>query len=178
MSLVAQGSVVLTLILSVIILFVIVGLVVQRFSFGPGTVFVQVSPFLYEYYREVGFLIALTATIGSLYFSTVLGWTPCRLCWYQRILMYPLVVILGVGVIFDRQDVRDYGLPLAMTGGIVALYHYTVQMSPIHSSGCSVTGVSCGTQYLKEFGFVTVPFMALIAFLAITVLLWKFSDEI
>jgi disulfide bond formation protein DsbB len=179
MSVVATGLAYGTFVLNAVLLGGLLVYGVQRF-FGVRlediTVFRRSVTVLHRYHREAAFGLAAVATAGSLYFSSILGWTPCRLCWYQRILMYPLVVVLGVGLLFDKPDVRDYALPLAMIGLPVSIYHYIVQMTSVHSSGCSVTGVSCGTQYLFSLNYISVPFMAGTAFLSIILLLWLFGE--
>lgn len=129
------------------------------------------------YSTEIALLIATIAATGSLYFSNILKYEPCRLCWFQRIFMYPLVLIFGVGLLFDDENVRDYALPLAMIGTPIALYHSLVQRySQFHSSGCSVFSVSCSTEYTFHFGYITIPVMALTAFIVIGALLWKFNE--
>ncbi|MFB6147410.1 MAG: disulfide bond formation protein B [Candidatus Nanohaloarchaea archaeon] len=145
-------------------------------DFGSTTLG-SVEGFLHQHYRELAFLQALVAMSGSLYMSNVLGWTPCRLCWFQRIAVYPMVVLLGTALALDRDDVADYVLPLAILGIPVSIYHYIVQrISQFHAAGCSVLSVSCSTEYTFYFGYINVPMMALTAMLAILVLMWKFSS--
>ncbi|MFB6245511.1 MAG: disulfide bond formation protein B [Candidatus Nanohaloarchaea archaeon] len=137
----------------------------------------RLIPFLTERYREVSLLIASTATAGSLYMSNVLGWTPCRLCWFQRIIIYPLVVLFAVAFLLDRDDVRDYAAPLAMIGLPIAFYHALMQrVDQFQSAGCSVLSVSCSTKYTFFYGYVTVPVMATTALMAVLLLLWMASD--
>jgi len=116
--------------------------------------------------------VALVATLGSLYFSEVAHFEPCRLCWFQRIAMYPLaVLLLGVAL---RRDVRDgvlYALPFPVAGMTVAGYHEYVTYHPAaESEGCRL-GVSCTVRWIDEFGYITIPTLALTAFAAILVLL-------
>ena len=119
----------------------------------------------------VATLIAVTATLGSLYFSEVANFEPCRLCWVQRIFMYPLAVILPIAAARRDRDARWYAVPLAVLGAAVALYHYLVERVPdLGSGGCSVT-VPCTVPWFTEFGFVTLAYMALSGFLFIIVLL-------
>ena len=117
-------------------------------------------------------VVALVATLGSLYFSEVRHFVPCTLCWYQRILMYPLVVVLGVASWRLDASVRAYVLPLSILGMAVATFHYLEQTIPGFGveALCS-TGVPCSGRYINWLGFVTIPFLALIAFTLITVLL-------
>jgi len=129
-------------------------------------------------YRELSLLIAFVATSGSLYLSNFLGWAPCRLCWFQRIFMYPLVIIILVAIVFDDKNIKDYVMPLSITGLAIALYHYAIQrVSQFQSAGCSITSVSCNTEYTFHFGYITIPMMAATAFLAIIILMWRFSND-
>lgn len=134
--------------------------------------------FLSGYFKEISFVIALTATSGSLYMSNVLGWEPCQMCWFQRIFMYPLVIVLGVGLLFGDENTRDYAIPLALLGLPIALYHSIVQrFSQFQSAGCSVTAVSCSTEYTFWFGYITIPVMAATAFAVIILLMWRFGRD-
>lgn len=130
-----------------------------------------------KYALELAFLQASIATAGSLYMSNILQWTPCRLCWFQRIFMYPLVILLGVGILFDKKDVRDYVIPLSLIGGFIALYHYPIQMTALHSAGCSQFATSCSMTFTEVFGYITIPMMSLTAFLVILGLTWKLCGE-
>lgn len=131
-----------------------------------------------EYARDLAFLQALIATAGSLYMSNILQWTPCRLCWFQRIFVYPLILIIGVSLLFDSRDVKDYAIPLTLVGIPIAAYHMITQrVEQFHAAGCSITQVSCATEYTFHFGYITIPTMALTALLVVLVLVWKFYEE-
>ncbi|WP_053220418.1 disulfide oxidoreductase [Virgibacillus senegalensis] len=114
---------------------------------------------------------ALAAMLGSLFFSEFMGYEPCELCWYQRILMYPLVVIYGYAAV--KKDIR-LGLPGLILSGIgicVSTYHYLIQKLPsLHEAGEACGLVPCNGQYVNYFGFITIPFLALTAFIVIFVL--------
>lgn len=112
-----------------------------------------------------GTLVATVATIGSLYFSEVLGLIPCELCWYQRILMYPLTLILGMAALENRPGVYRTALPLSVLGAIIAAYHSWLQVSG--SSGTCSIGVGCATVQYRALG-LTVPNLSLIAFVLIS----------
>lgn len=117
-------------------------------------------------------LIAAVATAGSLFFSLVLELPPCVLCWYQRICLFPLVVVLARGLFpLDRGVVR-YALPLAGIGWLVAAYHNLVYAGvvPEQLTPCS-QGVSCSERNLELFGFVSIPLLSLAAFTVLTTLL-------
>ena len=115
--------------------------------------------------------LSLAAMAGSLAMSEMLHWVPCVLCWWQRILMYPLVVIVGVGILRGGREWAYYTLPLAAAGMVVAFYQSLLQWGilPEAVAPCNAY-VSCVTKQLNWFGFVTVPFMSLVAFAAIVAL--------
>ena len=115
---------------------------------------------------------ALVATLGSLFFSEVSQFIPCRLCWFQRIGMYPLSVLLLMAAI--RRDTRGgalYGLPLAAFGAIVAIYHIYIEYHPEAESASCKIGAPCTTKWIDKLGYITIPALALTAFLAIIALL-------
>lgn len=118
----------------------------------------------------LAWLIAAVSMAGSLYYSEVVGFEPCVLCWYQRIGMYPLAVILGVAALRRDPSIRWYALPLAVAGGGISVYHYVIQQFPdLDAAGCSAT-LPCTTVYVERFGFITIAFMAMAAFAAIVAL--------
>lgn len=113
---------------------------------------------------------ALIATSGSLYFSEIKHFTPCLLCWYQRIFMYPLVIIIAVGLLRKDKKLYQYVLPMSILGGIVAFYQVLLQKGilPEAVAPCSIAA-SCAVKYTGYFGFITIPVMSLAAFVLITV---------
>lgn len=122
-------------------------------------------------------LVAVVATSGSLYFSEVLRFPPCLLCWYQRVLMYPLVLIIAVGILKKDENLPHYVLPLSIAGGTVALYHNLLYYGilPQATAPCLLS-VSCTTRFFAWFGFVTIPLLSLVAFTLITssmIIIWK-----
>ncbi|GIP20744.1 disulfide oxidoreductase [Paenibacillus sp. J22TS3] len=125
-----------------------------------------------EYSLYLAWLVALVATASSLYLSEVLLFEPCRLCWFQRIFMYPQVILLGIAAYRDDRSIIRYTLPLNIIGGLIALFHYAEQKIPGLSdiAPCRV-GVPCNVDYLDWFGFITIPLMALVAFILIMVFL-------
>jgi disulfide bond formation protein DsbB len=120
----------------------------------------------------LSWVAALIATIGSLYFSEVRHFIPCTLCWYQRILMYPLVVILGIAFYRNDKEIYRYALPLALIGLIVSGYHTMLQKIPyLQQFEMCTSGIPCAKDYLNWLGFITIPMMAFGAFTIITVCL-------
>jgi disulfide bond formation protein DsbB len=111
--------------------------------------------------------VATLATAGSLYFSEIAHYTPCILCWYQRIAMYPLVLILGIAAWRRDLGIRVYAVPVAVVGAIISTYHYFLEWFPQIDTGACSAGVPCTQVWFREFGFVSLPFLALIAFLLI-----------
>ncbi len=114
-------------------------------------------------------LVAVVATAGSLYLSEVAHFQPCRLCWYQRIAMYPLAVVLVVAALRRDDAIRWYALPLAVSGFAISLWHLGVEHLGIGEGACEIAN-PCSIRWVEHFGFVTIPFMAACAFAAIAVL--------
>jgi len=116
--------------------------------------------------------VATLATAGSLFFSESAHYTPCTLCWYQRIAMYPLVPILRIAAVRRDTGVRIYAIPLAAVGAVISTYHYLLEWYPALDYGACSAGIPCTQVWFREFGFVSLPLLALIAFaLVITFLL-------
>lgn len=120
------------------------------------------------------FLIALVSMLGSLYYSEIAQYTPCTLCWYQRILMYPQVVLLGLSYLRKDSAISVYGMVFSGIGFIIASYHYLLQIGTIEElTPCGVVGysVSCSENFGMTFGYITIPMMAMSGFLLIFLLL-------
>ncbi len=120
----------------------------------------------------IAWLIASIAMLGSLFFSEVMEFAPCVLCWYERIFLYPLVITLAIGLFPIDKAAIKYSLPLAIVGWFVALYHNLLYYGiiPEKLQPCR-QGVLCSEVYIKLFGFIDIPMMALLAFTAIVALL-------
>lgn len=116
-------------------------------------------------------LVALVAMLGSLYLSNGVGFTPCVLCWYQRIAMYPLVVIAGVGALTRDANAWRYGLPLSVTGLLIALYHVALQYQPALDVVSCDASAPCTGRHVLVFGFISIPVLSGAAFALITALL-------
>lgn len=127
--------------------------------------------FWQQYGAYLALAPALTALLGSLYFSEIAGFVPCTLCWYQRILMYPLSLIILVGILKQDISLADYVLPFSIIGMGLSSYHYLIQLGVFeHPAVCSV-GIPCNLRYINYLGFITIPLMALTAFTMITVIM-------
>lgn len=120
----------------------------------------------------MAWILALIATLGSLYFSEIRGFIPCTLCWYQRIFMYPIVILMGLSLLVKDYNIKRHILSLSIPGFFFALFHVLLQKSSILQSfePCKI-GVSCSTLYINWFGFITIPVLSLTVFFIITMLL-------
>lgn len=146
--------------------------VVLAFTFIPTRTRARVAALAGPQAVPLALLVATVATLGSLYYSEIADFTPCLLCWYQRICMYPLVAILAVGVLRRDPAVRLYAAAFVVVGAPVSLYHWLVERVDALSDSvaCSITA-PCSVPPFEELGFVTLPFMAMSAFLLIGALL-------
>ncbi|MEK7521880.1 MAG: disulfide oxidoreductase [Patescibacteria group bacterium] len=134
-----------------------------------------------KYSLKLAFLVSLAATLGSLYYSDVAGFEPCKLCWYQRIFMYPQPFLYGLALLKKDKRIVDYGILLSVIGAIIAGYHYLLQVGVVPSLACEAVGysASCSKRFVMTFGYITIPMMALSAFLLITglLLVLKYSSQ-
>jgi disulfide bond formation protein DsbB len=113
--------------------------------------------------------VTTTCLLGSLYFSEIVNYKPCRLCWFQRTMMYPLAIILIIAAIRKDSKIRFYAVPLAAIGAVIAGYHWLLERFPNLESGVCDVDVPCEFVWFESFGFVTLPFMALTAFIAVII---------
>jgi len=118
----------------------------------------------------LAFIVALVSVSSSLYYSQVAGFTPCELCWFQRIFMYPLVILLGLALIKKKDEVVDYCLALVTVGTLFSLYHNYIYYNTQTTNFCSIVS-PCTERYITSFGYISIPLMALTAFLLIALLL-------
>jgi disulfide bond formation protein DsbB len=120
--------------------------------------------------------IATLSFLGSLFFSQVMEFTPCVLCWYQRVAMYPLVIIFLVGALRAPESTFIFSAPLVLIGWLLAFFHNLLhyEIVPESASPC-LEGVSCSTVYIEWFGFITIPMLSLIAFTLIGIILLYFK---
>lgn len=123
--------------------------------------------------RFAAWLVAALATAGALFLGEVMGMTPCVLCWYQRIAMFPLVVILGLGLLEADQRSLRYAWPLIAVGGLIALYHCLVFWGLVAEGlvPCG-KGSSCADADVQLAGWLPIPLLSLVAFTTIAGLLW------
>jgi disulfide bond formation protein DsbB len=119
----------------------------------------------------LAWFVAFLATAGSLYFSEMAGYVPCTLCWYQRIAMYPLVVILAIGAARRETAAAVYATALAVIGALIALYHTVLEWVPSLDAGACSVSAPCTYVWFRIFGLISLPLLALTAFALIIVLL-------
>lgn len=154
-----------------------IGIIVFAFS-GISKQWVGFSNTVWNFITKTGriyglifaYIVSAIATLGSLFLSEVAHFTPCLMCWYQRIFMYPQVVILLVALVSKfTKEVKSYCIALSSIGFVIALYHYYLQLFGDPSTPCSSVGVSvsCSQTQFTHFGYITIPFMAATAFLLI-----------
>lgn len=121
----------------------------------------------------IAFVVALVAIVGSLTYSEIIGYEPCKLCWFQRIFMYPQVILLGMALLKKDYKIISYSIVLSVIGAIIAGYHYLLQIGIAPNLPCSAVGysVSCSQRFVMQFGYITIPMMAFSAFVLVTLLL-------
>jgi disulfide bond formation protein DsbB len=143
-----------------------IGLTVYRLVKGP-----EAAGLLGDKAIWLAFAVAAVCTVGSLMYSELFHYIPCRLCWFQRIAMYPLAVILLVGAIRREAVVKYYAIPIALIGLAISIYHNLVQFFPSLEGGSCDPAVPCSARSIEMFGFMDLPFMAGAGFILITILL-------
>jgi disulfide bond formation protein DsbB len=117
-------------------------------------------------FLQLSFFVVLFAMFGSLFFSEIAHFVPCKLCWYQRICMYPQVLLLGIANLKNDYGIKKYILPLSVIGTVIAIYHYVLQMSPFPLP-CSDEIANCALKQVSYFGYITIPLMSLTAFVLV-----------
>lgn len=157
----------LTVIAQVASVFLLVVLIFYRK--GSGNVILE---FVNKRAVLFSFIVALVAMLGSLFYSEVAGFDPCKLCWLQRIFMYPQAIIFGLALLKRDRHLSDYGIVLSSVGAVIAGYHYLLQRGIAPAASCGVVGysVSCARVFVMNFGYITIPLMAFSAFLLILLL--------
>jgi disulfide bond formation protein DsbB len=125
----------------------------------------QLLAFIQQYGIAIAFVIALASTLLSLFYSDVMGYEPCTLCWWQRIFIYPQIVLLGLALWKREKLIVDYALVLLGIGLLISLYQVYLQVGGAPVGACGVGSVSCTKLYVMEFGYVTIPMMALTGYL-------------
>ncbi|MDO8565331.1 MAG: disulfide bond formation protein B [bacterium] len=158
-----------TVLLSHIVLVIVFLSIVFRKSWGR-----EVTHWVGKNAVSLGLLVAVVAVGGSLFYSNIIGFPPCVLCWWQRIALYPMIVLFAVAF-FKKHDrgVFSYAVPLATFAGILALYHSYVYWGGTSILPCTALGGACSKIYVYAFGYITIPTMSLTIALFILLLAWS-----
>ncbi|MGC8775814.1 MAG: disulfide bond formation protein B [Minisyncoccia bacterium] len=131
--------------------------------------------FLKENSFLLAFIIAFTATLGSIFYFEIFKVEPCLLCWYQRILMYPQALILGLALYKNDKNIKNYIIFLSIIGLGIALYHNLIQINSNLNTICSINSNlsfgDCSSKYIIGLNYITIPFMSLLSFSLILVLM-------
>lgn len=123
--------------------------------------------------QELAFIVSFAAVAGSLVYSNFIGYEPCVLCWWQRVLLYPVPILLAVALL-AKETITKYVLAFTVPGAALAAYHYYGQMFNISALPCAVPvagGVSCASRYVFEFGYITIPMMSFTVFALVAALM-------
>ena len=136
----------------------------------------RVKAFFHANALRFSLLITASVVAGSMFFSNVLGWEPCELCWYQRILLFPQVVLFGIATWRNDRSIFLYTVPLSVIGGLIALYHALLPYFP-SASFCDAT-VSCTKLFTMDYGYITIPVMSLTAFVLLLGLAWVGKKQV
>ena len=163
---------VLTLVADAVVVVALVLAVAALFSPRARATVVSLAGAVAPQSVLLAWIVATVTTLGSLYYSEHAGFVPCELCWYQRIVMYPLVIVLGVAWLRRDAKVWITVLVFVVIGAPLSLYHWLVERVPAfaESSSCSVTA-PCTTPWFEKLGFVTLAWMAMSSFVLIGVLM-------
>jgi len=158
-------------------------IVAQSFAFiltiwliFPKIVPASIRPFIRKYGLIAAWIVALSAFAGPLIYSENVGFVPCRYCWFQRIATFPQVILLGIASIRRDASIIFYSLPLAIIGVLIGTYHYLLQFGFVGKDGgssCGAVGqsVACNSLYVFEYGYITIPLMAVTANVLIALIL-------
>jgi disulfide bond formation protein DsbB len=124
----------------------------------------QTAKFIAKHALAFVTLVALGAVVTSLIYSDIIGYAPCKLCWFQRIFMYPTVLIGAVALWYKDKSALRYILTLSVVGLGIAFYHILLEHGLVPSLACGATGPSCATRYVFELGYITIPLMSFVSF--------------
>ncbi|WP_419764522.1 MAG: disulfide oxidoreductase [Arcobacter sp.] len=122
-------------------------------------------------YILLSFIVSLSATLGSLFFSEIMQFVPCSMCWYQRIFMYPLVFIFLINLLYPDDKIFKYTFIIILVGLLFSIYHNLLMFGIISEDMVPcVQGVPCSTTYLDWFGFITIPLLSFVAYFSLFIL--------
>ena len=144
-----------TLLSHIILVFIVLAFVFRK-SWGSTTVY-----FVGKHALTLGLIVALTAIVGSLWYSEILGYEPCLLCWWQRVFIYPSFVLFLIAIFRKDRNIFNYVLPLSIISGIIGAYQSYVNLGGNSILPCTAAGSACSKVYVLEFGYITIPMMSL-----------------
>ncbi len=135
----------------------------------------DVLPFISKYALPVTFILSLSGAVLTLIYSEIFGFIPCGLCWFERVFLYPIVLLSGIALWKKDSGIADYILGLSTVGALIALYHHYIQMGGSAFIACPAVGAGadCAKRIIFEFGYITFPLMAfsLFAFIGVMMLI-------
>tara|TARA_Y100000310_G_C20534266_1_gene740048 strand:- start:82 stop:657 length:576 start_codon:yes stop_codon:yes gene_type:complete len=166
-----------TLIIDIILILFFVFFIIKKITKKEISFTNKIWNFILKHALLFAFLFALLATAGSLFYSEIAHYTPCKLCWIQRIFMYPLTLILGIAWWKKDRTVKRYVMPMSLIGGLISIYHYGVQRFNFHTTCSANATVPCSIKYTFEYGYITIPMMALTAFIWIFILMKSLKNR-
>lgn len=164
-----------TIALQVGIVFLVINLVFVRSKTNAVLIFFKKYTFIF------GFLLSLGAVLLSLFYSEIVGYPPCELCWIQRIFLYPQLILFSMELYKRERSIVDFSIVFAILGALTSIYHIYVENGGTKGLGCATidpsnpTQISCALRYIYEFGYVTMPIMALTLSLSIIVILLNYK---
>jgi len=164
-----------TIVLQIVILALVINLIFLKSHENTFLLFFKKYTFIF------GFLAALGAFLLSLFYSNIVGFPPCELCWIQRIFLYPQLILFGMELYKRDRSIVDFSIVFAIFGSLVSMYHIYIENGGSSSLSCAtgatstVGQVSCATRYIYEFGYITMPTMALTLSLFIIVILMNYK---
>lgn len=142
--------------LSHVVFILLVGILFTRTDWSK-----QIASWVGQRAILLAFLVSIGAVLGSLFYSNILGFSPCVLCWWQRVFLFPVPVILGIALYKKDDEVMKYVLPLAVISGLLALYQSYVYLGGESVLPCTAEGGECSRIYVMAFGYITIPLMSL-----------------
>jgi len=166
-----------TIFLQVVVVVIFINLMFFRSRTNPTLVFFK------DYTFYLGFIIALGAVALSLFYSEIVGYPPCELCWIQRIFLYPQLILFGMELYKRDRSIVDFSIVFAILGALTSIYHVYIETGGVSSLPCAAVNavgqVSCATRYIYEFGYVTIPVMSLTlsVFIIIILVNYKYSSR-
>lgn len=151
----------------VLFLLILLSLIFRR-SWGH-----EIAQFVGKHAVLMGFVVALSLVSGSLFYSEIVGFAPCVLCWWQRVFLYPQLFLFGIALWKKKSDVFSYSVPLVLVSTLISLYHQYVYMGGHSLLPCTALGGACSKIYVMAFGYITIPMMSLTAALFFLLLAWS-----